>query len=384
MENRSKEKQQDTLLFITPVLEQRVAKMLNSFSKLKLHATVIYPIGRENKLFNKTIPFESELLHYTYSIHPQFKYDFKLIRSIKKLLKYTSCVKNVKYILFRDIFLFDFFFLYCKKNFPKAKIFVDIADNFELTDGLYSRFSIRGAYQKGVSLSGLKKASEADGIFVVCRENKERIHSEFGIPKEKIFVIENTPMRSQSNIDNPIYEKEKRTIVYSGQLNHKIRNFSAIFEALKESSWKLHLYITNGPSAEEVLLKQEIKRLAIEDKVIFHDPVPFESSIKILAKYEVGLIPHNNIGHVRYTLPNKLYDYLLAGLPILVKSVPILNTYVSNNKIGYVYENTENVRAFFRLFENGKIEIDSTNIMRIREMICWEDNAEKELAVPFS
>lgn len=364
------------ILYITPVLEQRVTKMLISISKVSEQVTVLCPINKRNDQFLQSIPEQVRIMTYRYWLHPQLSLDPVVLASFRKAVDLIQTKQTITHIIYRDVFLFGGFSELCRRSFPNAKHIVDIADNFEFTDGLYSRLSIKGNMQKMFALKSLTKLARADSVIVVCDENKERLVREYKLDKKNVFVVENTPLSALAlSVMHNV--KKSHSIVYSGQLNSKVRNLRDVLEAIKDTEWTLHLYITNRESKDFRRLLLDINETRTANQVLFHELVPFEKSVSVLSNYELGIIPHNDIGHVRFTLPNKLYDYILAGVPVAAKAVPILESYIVGNKIGFVYSNKEQLKAKILNISDRVLETFSDSVREKAKQVCWESDAEK-------
>lgn len=101
------------------------------------------------------------------------------------------------------------------------------------------------------------------------------------------------------------------------------------------SSTKL---ILQGPDNTYRRKLQELAHsLGLEEIVSFPSAVPESALIETAARADVGLIPYNPayFGY-RYCCPNKLSQYLAAGLPILSSSTEYVSSIVKREKVGRV------------------------------------------------
>jgi glycosyltransferase involved in cell wall biosynthesis len=73
----------------------------------------------------------------------------------------------------------------------------------------------------------------------------------------------------------------------------------------------------------------------VNNKVYFHSAVPQHDLLHYTAAADAGIIPyHFNELNNYYCTPNKLFEYIVAGIPILANDLPELNRFVSGQKIG--------------------------------------------------
>jgi glycosyltransferase involved in cell wall biosynthesis len=89
------------------------------------------------------------------------------------------------------------------------------------------------------------------------------------------------------------------------------------FEALadvagRHPEWEIVLV---GPAIHGV--ENELTRLTSLPNVIRRDPVPYDRLPEVLSQFSVGLIPFRLNRLTRGVNPNKLYEYLAAGLPVV-------------------------------------------------------------------
>jgi len=70
--------------------------------------------------------------------------------------------------------------------------------------------------------------------------------------------------------------------------------------------------------------------MGVSEKVIFLPPVPSEELPEITVDADMGFILFRNtcLNHY-YSLPNKLYEYMMAGVPIISSNFPELNRVIS-------------------------------------------------------
>lgn len=74
-----------------------------------------------------------------------------------------------------------------------------------------------------------------------------------------------------------------------------------------------------GDGAEKASLMERVDREGVGSIVIFHDPVPKARLAGLMASADVGLQILANVPAFYYgTSPNKFFDYLAAGLPVLI------------------------------------------------------------------
>jgi glycosyltransferase involved in cell wall biosynthesis len=89
--------------------------------------------------------------------------------------------------------------------------------------------------------------------------------------------------------------------------------------------------------------RKELQSLAEQDgtigqRVFFHDPVPQDKLIAYTQSADAGIIPYPHIDlNSYYCTPNKLFDFLVANLPILANQSPELKRYVADLGVGMVH-----------------------------------------------
>ena len=82
-------------------------------------------------------------------------------------------------------------------------------------------------------------------------------------------------------------------------------------------------------------LKNQVERLHLQDQVVFLGRIVTDKLKMITRHAQLGLSLEEDLGlNYRYCLPNKVFDYLYAGIPILVSELPILKQLIVENKIG--------------------------------------------------
>ena len=134
------------------------------------------------------------------------------------------------------------------------------------------------------------------------------------------------------------------------------------------------------PLELEVLIAGE----GVADRVKIIPPVPYEELLDWTASADIGLttLPSNYSESIRMCLPNKLFEYLMAGLPVLTSQldavVDILRTY----EVGQVVSSLAPayVAAAINMMLADQVALDrmrSNAVDATRRDLCWENEGQR-------
>jgi glycosyltransferase involved in cell wall biosynthesis len=132
-------------------------------------------------------------------------------------------------------------------------------------------------------------------------------------------------------------------------------------------------------------LRQQLEAIAQRNgtlglRVFFRDPVPQSVLLSYTSSADIGIVPYPPIDlNSRYCTPNKLFEFIVAGLPILANDLPELRTFVHDNGFGQVHPldgPAETARAIEMMFASD-LEVYRRRLAERRHEFVWNVQGEK-------
>ncbi len=178
----------------------------------------------------------------------------------------------------------------------------------------------------------------------VAQEMKDRL---LGLNPYAIgFVIENTlnpeEWPSPFLLKKPSSEEKSIKLIYVGGIS-PMRGLEiaikGVYEANLENSdfiFKLDIY-GDGKPAYLQFLNDLISELQLEELVLLKGKINLPLMGNALEDYDIGVVPHLKSVQTDYSSPNKLYQYLFYGLPVLSSDCKSLARVVEESNAGLIY-----------------------------------------------
>ncbi len=150
-------------------------------------------------------------------------------------------------------------------------------------------------------------------------------------------VILNSPLFHEGQHQDEDYLRKKfaipaesKVFIYVGILGHG-RGIDLLTEAFKDPHVSSHVVFLGYGE-----LSEELKRLAAEHpNVHVHDAVPHSRVVPIAQSADFGLCLVQDVSlSDYYCLPNKLFEYCFAGVPVLASDFPDIRAVLSEYGIG--------------------------------------------------
>jgi glycosyltransferase involved in cell wall biosynthesis len=151
-------------------------------------------------------------------------------------------------------------------------------------------------------------------------------------------VIRNYPDLSQfpSRADVSPYSKSKY-ILYQGVFN-PFRSLPELIRSMLMINEDYHLILA-GYGELEVELKEMVHSLGLENRVLFTGTLGYTDLIQYTYHASLGIaLEEADALSFRYSLPNKVFDYVAAGLPFLSMGTPLVRQLIDDHGIGFVCE----------------------------------------------
>jgi glycogen(starch) synthase len=106
--------------------------------------------------------------------------------------------------------------------------------------------------------------------------------------------------------------------------------------------------------------EKELRALDKEGRILWWDPVPGPEVVQAASQADIGLIPFlpTCLNHY-YSTPNKLFEYMSAGLAIAGSDIPEISRFVSEHKMGVLfdpYSPSDMARALDAIVDSGDLE----------------------------
>ncbi len=125
---------------------------------------------------------------------------------------------------------------------------------------------------------------------------------------------------------------DSKIILYQGGLSVG-RNCEILLDAMQilPDNFKL-VFLGDGD------IKAKLQKLCAQSKlknIYFHQAVPQNKLMAYTASADLGVIPYQaNCLNNYYCTPNKLFEFIMARIPILASDLPQLKHFISDNHIG--------------------------------------------------
>lgn len=229
----------------------------------------------------------------------------------------------------------------------------------------------------------------ADGVLVVVDEMAERM-VEMGVPRERITVVSNTPRADRATMMGeaprvPHQPGEPLRIVYLGKIERP-RGLDVVIRAVALLKQQNHhvIFEVYGAGKDAATEQALAAQLGVSDRVIFHGHQPYDQVLARLPTFDAGIIPHHATDHCSFTIPNKLFDCMAAGLPVIVSSMPPAARIVRSTGSGFVFKDRdpEDLAKLLRHFPGtAEQKVLGENGRRaVREEYHWDQDAERLVA----
>lgn len=250
-------------------------------------------------------------------------------------------------------------------------VIVDVRENYPAfvetlsTESLFQRI----VYNRHV-VDVLERATVrlADGVIVVADVRATQL-MEKGVGPDRIVRVMNAPLLSEERTedllgeDSTDSEEETIRIVYLGVIR-EARGLQTIIRSLPafDESTSVEFRIAgDGPFVTE--LEELARDLGVQDRVVFEGYIDPDEVADFLHSGSIGVIPHEPNQHWNNTIPNKAFDYMCAGLPILATETPPMMDLLSRIDCGTTVPANPRPKDVSRAIEND-IRGDSSRLGR--------------------
>ena len=202
--------------------------------------------------------------------------------------------------------------------------------------------------------------------YTVCNSIANYYNKKYGIAMK---VVRNVPYFSEI-VKRKVSSDNEKIIVYQGALNVG-RGLEWILNAMPLIKNARLLIIGDGDIADS--LKQMVLKLDIGEKVIFTGRIEGEKMREFTTTADIGLCILENKGlSYYYSLPNRIFDYLNAGVQVLATDFPEIRNIVETHKTGVLISNYEPEYLASVINEMLKNPISIEHFQTLSKDLCWE------------
>lgn len=194
-------------------------------------------------------------------------------------------------------------------------------------------------------------------------------------------VVRNLPYRKDLNAE---ITKLPNTIIYQGALNLG-RGLEKLIAAMPFlPSCKL---IIAGTGDVEKELKHLSESLKLSERITFLGRITPNKLHPITCSASIGVSIEEYLGlNYRYALPNKLFDYIQAGLPVLVSNLPEMARIVTEYNIGLTISSSSTAKELAEsisqmLSDESKLAQWQTNVAKAATELVWENEKGKLITI---
>lgn len=226
----------------------------------------------------------------------------------------------------------------------------------------------------------------ADAVIVVVREAKDRL-IQLDLDPNKIYEIGNT-VDTQTfysfDISEEIIEKYKNiyAITYTGQFSAE-RGIETAIKAMPRIIDKIPnarlILVGSGPHHDNLV--NLVKKENLENQVEFVGWIDYNLFPSFIKASRICIIPQPSNPFIDTTMPNKLFEYMAMGKPVLVSDAKPLARVVNECRCGEIFKSNSPKDFAEAIFRINQSTTDYANHGKkaVIEKYNWQASA-KELA----
>lgn len=221
---------------------------------------------------------------------------------------------------------------------------------------------------------------EARIVTAVSPGIADRLTAQYGL-EPPAGVLRNTPLYREAAFQ-PVGRQVK--LLYHGVVGPG-RGLMECVEALASLPDRFRLTI-RGPARDEGFLAElraSIVRVGVSGRVNVRRPIPTADLVEAASAFDIGLmvLPGHSV-HNALALPNKLFEYMMAGLALGVTDLPEMANLVEETGAGFTFPQASSagVRDVLSRLSDEQINRFKQASLSAARRYCWEEQSAPVLS----
>ncbi|MBU1100441.1 MAG: glycosyltransferase [Bacteroidetes bacterium] len=296
----------------------------------------------------------------------------------KTLLILHLLKTNADYYFAEDVYTLPFVTIIAK--IKKAKVIYNSRELYTQLAGLRNKSFV----QKVISTLEKMYIRKVDLVLTTGEMDTDFIKEKYTL--ENVLTIRNLPLKKLPiNIINYNrlfnLDKKYKVLFYQGVL-FEGRGIDQVIKLLPELGD--YIFVLCGTGEHKDQFVELAFELGVSDRVFFLGAIDQAELINYTAGADIGfsLIENISISYY-YALPNKLFEYIMASVPVIVSDLPQMKKIVMDYKVGAVvdFDNVNELKeTILRLTETSdSIKAFKENCVVAAEELNWQKEFTKLL-----
>lgn len=222
--------------------------------------------------------------------------------------------------------------------------------------------------------------ARVDGVTTVCNGIAELLTAEHRL-RRPARVVRSAPFF----VPQPFRPTGERiTVLYHGEI-YPTRALDVAVRSLHLWRPEFRLVLRGYADAIHVAqLRMIAEQTGVADRLVIEPPVPFDQIVPAANAADVGYFVHRDVSpQRRFALPNKFFEYVMAGLALVVSDLPEMARLVNEYEFGSLVPDCDEVsiaRAVNAL-DREAIDRMKRNALAAARELNWEKERGKMLGL---
>jgi glycosyltransferase involved in cell wall biosynthesis len=221
-----------------------------------------------------------------------------------------------------------------------------------------------------------------DSLIVVSPSIQEWYLKNIG--SKRSVVILNSPVFTHTDTLNSGYLRsqfkiphDSKVFIYIGIIGRG-RGIEFLIEVFTRPNFKGSVvFLGYGEYSQKI---QDLSK--VHSNIYFHPAVPHKQVVTIAKSADFGICLIENVSlSDYYSLPNKLFEYIFAGIPVIASNFPDIKKIVTDYKVGICVDmNMISIVNAISAIDNNHCSIEKINPHSLEEL-GWHHQSKKLISL---